>query len=311
MDAMPNGQIDVTYRATCYPIGCSSIVQGFHKKINGYLMGVAVENGSLASIWGENDLIDGDQGLSQWKVDPKLIEKAKAARDAAMQCMEACCPRSEDMTADHLKMVMASNKDVLMSIDSNWDLMDALFGMIVGSGSTARFQELMLRCLPSSQNLISPMASAKKMEALGCTKAMAFMGYANQATLRAWMSTIDQIKHHQKAEMSSDGSTHQKLVAARMSLWLTAEKDGQIIRGKAAAKCLTDAMNAKDDENITMADIQDLHTFAWLLESATIEKIEKIKASLIGDRAIVVADLGNQRSSGASRGSRDLALSYF
>jgi hypothetical protein len=311
MSPMPGNATEITYRGTGFPIPCRSKLDGFIKKMFAHIYAINVENGSLAEIWEEGSLIEGDPSLKGLKTDAALIRQQAAARDAAIQCMQAVITRSEDMTADVLKGVMNANREILLSIDPNWEIVDQLFKTILGEGSAARFNELIYRCLPSTSSMIDPAEASRRMHALACSKAMGMMGYSNIATCRAYICTIEQIQKSQRAEMANDGSTHQKMISAKMALWLEAKKeDGTMVRGRAAANVLIQQMNAKNDDDLTLDDVKDLNTFAWLLDQATIEKIDDVKARLIGDRALVVQDLASDRASGTSRGSRDLALAY-
>jgi hypothetical protein len=308
MNKMPGNEVTCGYRAAIFTVPCASILDGYEKKRYAYVYGVGVENGQLIAIWEEDKLIDGDPTMKRLKIEDALIRQQKNARDAAGQMMQAACASPDEINGDVIKHVMRTNHAILAGMDANWPITSFMFESIVGINSSGRFNELMVKCLPTMVKMISPQDSLMKLNELQSSRVMKVMGYGFQAQLAAMKQCVDQIVNKTRAEVPCDGSSAMKSACTRLSLWLSCDgADGTKIYGKHAAEKMHQDLMALDDSQITLEMLTDLNTFSWLLSSAAHENLMRQKHRLIGNHAIVPME--DQRAS-TSAGNLSLVMQY-
>ena len=314
LQKMPGQSTTVQYRSTCYPVPCSSVSDALAKMLSGYIYGIGVENGQIRSIWSEDDLIEAQRDLAQWKVDDILLKQHRQARDAAHQMMETHSG-GEPIIGEILKSVMTQNHSLLVGIDPTWDIIDHLFQSIVGAQASGRFTELVSRCLPSSYNMITPKESLKRFNALSESKVMPFLGFSFIAQLKAITDAVNQIERKVKAEIFLAGNMAMKGIAAKIGLWISCrdEENEKDLRGKAAAVYMFTKIMAQDKKDIDHKMLQELICFSYLLDDHQVQRLMTLKTDLAGGAitSIVATDPSSSATSSATTsGNRALALRF-
>jgi hypothetical protein len=283
MDPIDGGMSTCTYRGDQFNIAVSSRLDAFIKAFKAHAYSIAVENGQLPSIWEENALMRGDQALKHLKVEDCIIVDQRMARKSAIQAMSV---HAEAMTADVLKATMVNQLDQLLSIDPYWMVAHCAFESIVGSQSSARFMSMVHLRLPTPQRMITAIQALSDLNHLQESKVMKFMPSSCQAQLRAIRNAIDCIIHRKRACMPNDGSGAMVSMGTKMSLWLEHTSGTEVMRGKKAMAImyqdLLDMEEQERMEDMTLAMLEPLVVFAWLLTPLQDQKVATWKSFIMG-----------------------------
>ena len=221
---------------------------------------------------------------------------------------------ADAMTAEVvLKVTMVQQKDQMLSIDAYWMVTYGAFESIVGHNAPARFMSMVHHRLPTSAKMITPAQALTELNALQSMKAMQFMPSSCQAQLRAIRNAVENIGNRKRADMPNDGTSAMVQMGTKMSLWLQHDVDGTSHRGKRASeimyKELLDMETGGRMAEMTLAMLEPLNTFAWLLTPAMDEKVATWRSTVMG-RNIGNNDAAAIQDSGITDAQREALVAF-
>ena len=96
-----------------------------------------------------------------------------------------------------------------------------------------------------------------------------------QAQLRVMRNTVDGIANRQRADMPNDGTSAMTSMSNKMSLWLTHVDGEETFFGRRAMEMKFNELLEMEaqDMKMTLAHLEPLNTFSWLLTPSQEEKV--------------------------------------
>ena len=139
------------YRGTDFECMVSSSLEETSLKLGCIMKGLAVEQGALAPLWVESQLVPTGHSVGKGSVDIDLLKEVTVARALA----EAMVKDEGELSSDMVSEVLRNKESTLISLDRLFKIEISFMRQMVGAAGEKRLLDEVLALLPSAKQYIS------------------------------------------------------------------------------------------------------------------------------------------------------------
>lgn len=139
------------YRGIDFECMVSSSLEETSLKLGCIMKGLAAEQGALAPLWVESQLVPNGHSVGKGSVDPELLKEVTVARALA----ETMVKDEGELSSDMVSEVLRNKASILISLDRLFKIEIAFMMQMVGAAGEKRLLDEVLALLPSAKQYIS------------------------------------------------------------------------------------------------------------------------------------------------------------
>lgn len=299
MEAMPLRDVDMRYRNTLLTLQCGSVYDEYLVNVATVTHGIAVDMRVMKPLFCEDYLVKQDRVVPEKAIDEAVVAASIAARDAAVEAMS-----NKSQSAEVILETLEANRAVFCQLDRFWRVEEAFFKSVSGNNAETRLREEILCCLPSLEDSMTTDESIRKMDRLGVSKLLEFVGIGLQSVFRSVRQIVAAIDAGAAPSYDRENSSDfMKDIMERVACFCvfdmpaSAEQTPTVIRGRPAALKLHEKMKGArlaNNGKLTLKQMEPLVPFQWLLTDVAIAEMkvwadEAVQADMVASATAAVA----------------------
>lgn len=281
--------IEVNYRGVNIRVLSQSPVDSFNIRVACRVRGLAVDEGVLAPLWCENDLVKQPRPPATVTVDPAVLSECMHFRESAhglLSVVEATGPNIEDL--------IKRKGSFFQGIDRSCRVELSFWSSSLGEKARERVHAAIQECLPQPGRPKSLAVSLGELDELQDSKIMVFAGAALQSTFKVVQGFVKALKLGTSPALEKAGdSPFMTVVKERLGLFFLRPAVGAPASSTAAAVVKTPQVAAAEEwaklkdtwdgnrEAVEYAAVARLQAYQFLLEKAVQDDLRKIGAAIV------------------------------
>lgn len=207
---------------------------------------------------------------------------------------------------------LSSAEPKLMAMDPHWRLESAFIAGCCGQAGAMALNERFLSLLPTESKLVELPAAVHSITVLSSSKLATFVSRGAQGSMKSAADLVVNMASGIAPAFHPNPCPLMSKVYSRLPFFCVAEKSkGKTVtklRGKEAVEHLWETLQARDSQDLSLKDLEQVLVFAWLLPQAAQEAIVSLTKEIYAKaggpsssgRKSSAAKSQNARSSGAA-----------
>ena len=206
---------------------------------------------------------------------------------------------------------LGSHEMKLTAMDPHWRLEHAFIAGCCGQAGAMALHERFLSLLPTKDTIIELPAAVQNITILSSSRLATFVSKGAQGSMKSAVDLLVNMASGLAPVFHTSPCPLMSKVYSRLPYFCVAEKaKGKAVtklRGKEAVEHLWETIKARDTQDLSLKDLEQVLVFAWLLSKAEQEAImgltKEIYAKAGGPAASGVRKSGAGKSQSASSAS--------
>jgi hypothetical protein len=203
-------------------------------------------------------------------------------------------------------------------MDPHWRLEAAFIAGCCGQAGSMALHERFLSLLPTESNAVELPAAVQSITILSSSKLATFVSKGAQGSMKSAVDLVVNMASGVAPTFHPNPCPLMSKVYSRLPFFCVAEKSkGKTVtklRGKEAVEHLWENVKARDSQDLSLKDLEQVIVFAWLLPKAEQEAImdltKEIYAKAGGVTASSIRKSGAAKSHSASSSSAAAAANH-
>eukprot|EP00971_Amphidinium_carterae_P350679 6491681-Amphidinium_carterae.3 len=279
-------QVKLNYRGFPLEVTCATPWEEIMLKTSCMLKGAAVDGGSLAGLFVEEELLQSvrvkTESEASMVLHPDVVAPWKAARQAAAESM------NKDFSAKEIVTMMTKKLSTYVAIDGTFSIELSLFKALGAAPGEKALLSQLLGCLPTEAQTKCDYAKVvRDMTPFFETRLFSYMPTESQGLLRSVRDVVASVSEHRCPSCIPavpGGTIAQTLAAIEKTVGeeiTTNDGSKKVLTGKAAVTQRLKRLKKQDLSKCGPEALNSVAPFAWLLSASDKASLEEIRMRLI------------------------------